>query len=198
MKDLKEYPPELWEFLTYLETNGDISVDEPFAFCAQIAEAEEWVVSTWTMHNPAGTKSYRLQDSGRSVLAAWRAMGGQSKEKQLGRPTDDKKPCDVKIIAALAKHHDYQPGGKANAASVLNHEPADLKKLAEIADTTPKTVSKFLKEKFDGKTKKAGYDAACCREEIGYHLVKWQGDFSDQALNHIVEREIEARQREEE
>lgn len=60
--------------------------------------------------------------------------------------------CQVKLIAALTKHHKYADGG------CLNLEPIGNNELAKAAGVSASTASAFFNDKFQGHTK---YKALC-------------------------------------
>lgn len=95
--------------------------------------------------------------------------------KRTGRPRRGETDKDTLVISALAAHHRYEPGG-----SIGNYEPAGVTELSQAHKGDPSTaaISRFLKRKFPDSGYKS-YVTACTREEIGYHLARWQDDVAE-------------------
>ncbi|HYT87895.1 MAG TPA: hypothetical protein VEL76_04180 [Gemmataceae bacterium] len=68
------------------------------------------------------------------------------------RRSTEKDEARTKIIAALTKHHKYAKG------SCLNQEPIGNNELADKAEVSKSSASRFFKEKFKGRSK---YLAIC-------------------------------------
>ena len=123
------------------------------------------------------------------AFATWKERQLRSKKK-LGRPTNEEKPGDIKIIAALCKWHKYEPGG-----SIKQFEPASLKDLEGLSGVSTKSISMFFKDRFGSKK---GYDQVCVSRDIGFKLAQWQGELPAKFIDRMVDREIEDRRSREE
>jgi hypothetical protein len=71
---------------------------------------------------------------------------GDSLSQTKAKRSTERGEGQVKLIAALTKHHKYADG------SCLNQEPIGNNELARMADVSPSTASIFFKEKFNGHT----------------------------------------------
>ena len=101
--------------------------------------------------------------------------------KRTGRPRKGETDKDAQVIAALARHHQYEPGG-----SIGNFDPATVRGLAKRGSGfSVATVTRFLKSKF-GESGHKAYAAACRSRRIGPLLAKWNGD---QCQNHAELRD---------
>jgi hypothetical protein len=107
----------------------------------------------------------------------------QTARRKTGRPRRTETDKERLVVAALAKHHGYQPGG-----IVERYTPATTARLAKLASgkgvkVSASTVSRFLKRKFPNHDHGyAGYRAACnleARTHIGLLLALWQGEASE-------------------
>ena len=88
-------------------------------------------------------------------LASLAAEASKPAEKptRRGRKRNTKwSGAELKVIAALSKHHKYSDG------SCLNQEPIALRHLASMAGVSPSAASKFLRVQFGSY---AAYRDAC-------------------------------------
>jgi len=121
---------------------------------------------------PMITSQWRMDMCALSVLA--KSRSARAAKQRTGRPRKNETDKDTLVVSALAKHHQYEPGG-----SVGNFEPATCRKLAEHNNgISAAALSRFLARKFGGKGHQR-YAAACHRGEIGRLLANWQGDVSE-------------------
>jgi hypothetical protein len=109
-------------------------------------------------------------------------------KRQTGRPPQGESDKAQLVLAALVKHHDWEPNG-----SVGEPTPARGKYLAKLASNkhvkvSPSTVSRFFAKKFPGRGHK-GYESACVRGKIGALLTLWRGDFSEEHLADLLSHE---------
>lgn len=92
--------------------------------------------------------------------------------KQRGRKRKHEKDSDQLVIAALAKHHQYDSG------SVLNYEPATNRGLAKNYKLSNNALSRF----FEDKGGIDEYRHWCINQTIGIKIAVWRGEL-DQHLH---------------
>jgi hypothetical protein len=107
----------------------------------------------------------------------------KSQRKKGGRPKKNEKDSPTKVLAALCKHHGYEPGG-----SVTNVEPATNRGLAAQynkgvtgrARMGNNALTRFLDAKYakDGGKGHKRYEIACRQGTIGAMLALWCGELS--------------------
>jgi hypothetical protein len=147
----------------------------------QLAKCWKGVEISYTMMQA------RIQQERARLLAkaetkpASKGTTGEPQTRRTGRPRKRDSDKQRLVVAALARHHGYQPVG-----SVSNYNPAKTESLAKGAsgkgvEVSVATVSRFFQKKFSGQGYK-GYVAACNRDAritIGMYLALWQGEVSD-------------------
>ncbi len=142
-------------------------------------------------------RGFRITDTGRAVLAEQRwldhkatsepdAKAEPTKDgptaRRTGRPRKGESSKDMLVVAALAKHHQYESGG-----SIGNYEPATVRGLAKPGSgLTTAAVSRFFRKKFDERGHK-GYVAACTSKKIGPLLAAWQHDVPTEMADLLAE-----------
>jgi hypothetical protein len=101
-----------------------------------------------------------------------------NKGRRPGKPKKGETPADTLIIAALVKHHRYEPGGRVgNWMPATGKALSEMTKLGDQDGVSTNAISKFWRaEKRFGERGKNGYDAACRQKKIGRLLAAWQGD----------------------
>lgn len=112
------------------------------------------------------SKTQEHQEDGPVKQSAVTGNTRQARRK-TGRPKKSEKDSETKVVAALSKHHGYEPGG-----SVSNYEPAKNRDLAKEFDLSGNALSRFLTDKLGpggGKT----YKNRCSQGKIGALLVIW-------------------------
>jgi hypothetical protein len=105
------------------------------------------------------------------------APADQPAKHRSGRPRKGERSKDDLVIAALATHHQYEPGG-----IIGNRTPASVKELVELSKGKDKkatfstaAVSRFFKDGFPDRGFR-GYENACAQGRIGKLLAQWQGE----------------------
>lgn len=83
------------------------------------------------------------------VLAGEGRVGGTNSQQRPKRSTE-RGEAQLKVVAALTKHHRYAEEG------CLNEEPIGVNRLARMARVAPSTVSKFFSTKFKGHSRYRG------------------------------------------
>lgn len=116
-----------------------------------------------------------LTRDGSATLNLWRIRNAEQPAKRTGRPRKGETDKGAVVIAALARHHEYESGG-----SIGNYEPANLTALANAhkGDLSKAAFTRFLESKF-GKPAYKRYTVVCQKREIGRFLALWQGDVSE-------------------
>lgn len=95
---------------------------------------------------------------------------GRSKAEAAAPKNSDKYAV---LVAALTKHHKYADGG------CLSLEPIKARGLADAANVSPATASRFFHDKFHGH---ANYKTACRSGRIADCLKLLNGDISPEIL----------------
>ncbi len=149
-KDKTKWKDELrkkWRKIRHQNRNGDICGN------TDLEDAHEELVDEFVKELVArlqvaqGDKQDAKLDEAEGETAVAKRAGKKSPKRST-----EKGEAETKLIAALTQHHKYSDG------SCLNLNPIGNNQLAEMADVSNSTASKFFKDRFDGHTK---YRSAC-------------------------------------
>jgi hypothetical protein len=125
----------------------------------------------------------------RAILAT-QSKGGKvakspTREARRGRPTSEEKAADVKLIAALNKHHGYHETVRDYE---LSRSPLTGAELGRLGGVSRETARKFIENRLEGRTNYA----AKCESPQGIYtlLVGLNGHLSDQKLRSMVAEQM--------
>jgi hypothetical protein len=96
----------------------------------------------------AGTRLARAAQR----LSCLAAVGGKVRTVKKRKKSTARGEGQIKLIAALTKHHQYADGG------CLKQEPISINQLAKLAKVSPSTAWEFIKKEFQGQK---NYQALC-------------------------------------